>query len=117
MNKIYRVQDLASYDRKVIVDGQEVQFDGHYAIVPDSIIYYFERIDDYQVGKPQIVKPVLEQLADTLGYKQSPVIETVAVDAKPTVSPNIEKVTKDNTSEIKSTKIPVDSGKKRASWN
>ena len=121
MKKVYRVQDLAMSGRKITVDGIEVQFDGFYITVPESIVYYFDRMDEYQVSEPTEVAEPVDQLAEALGYVPAPSLKAEEsttspyAEAQKTVSPNLEAVTKvevkprDDTPKTETPKISVSS--------
>lgn len=106
--KVYRVQDLAMSGRKITIDGIEVVFEGFYATVPESIVYYFNRMDEYQVFQPTEVKSQGDLLADTLGYvpapKENPLtgehLEEQKAKQETTVSPNLAEVTKEEPKKI-----------------
>ena len=105
--KVYRVQDLASYGRKITVDGVDVQFEGFYATVPEPIIYWFNRSDEFQVSQPTIL-PDLEDIKreapEAIEAMKANTVEdfindkeVTAVKYTPqtpaTTSPNIETIT------------------------
>ena len=105
--KVYRVQDLASYGRKITVDGVDVQFEGFYATVPEPIIYWFNRNDEFQVSQPTILPDLEDIKKEVEGAPESvmnkvedltnPNAELTAIKYVPktpaTTSPNIETIT------------------------
>lgn len=65
MAKLYRVQDLAGYNRVVPFEDGDVNFDGHFANVPEEHLNYFSQSSDFQVIGSGFEEPSPKFAGDT----------------------------------------------------
>lgn len=84
MAKLYRVQDLAQYNRVVSFEDGDVNFDGHFANVPEEHLNYFSQSSDFQVIGSGFEEPSSKFAGDTKAKEAEQTEEEPATEAETT---------------------------------